>query len=208
MSVIEHIESPLLDELCTRLRELASELDRPGDDGLFPWPERQLALCGEYGVFRWFIEKDHGGLGWSDEDLVRGYLALSASCLTTTFIITQRTGACRRIINSESDFVIGNLLPDLISGSAFSTLGISHLTTSHRHLAKPVLTAEASDAGFVLNGFSPWVTGGDQADTIVVGATMSDGRQVLTICPTSIQGVIAERPADLVALSSSHTGRV
>ena len=145
MSVIEHIESPLLDELCTRLRELASELDRPGDDGLFPWPERQLALCGEYGVFRWFIEKDHGGLGWSDEDLVRGYLALSASCLTTTFIITQRTGACRRIINSESDFAIGNLLPDLISGSAFSTLGISHLTTSHRHLAKPVLTAEASD---------------------------------------------------------------
>ena len=208
MSVIEHIESPLLDELCTRLRELGSELDRPGDDGLFPWPEQQLALCGEYGVFRWFIEKDHGGLGWSDEDLVRGYLALSASCLTTTFIITQRTGACRRIINSESDFAIGNLLPDLISGSAFSTLGISHLTTSHRHLAKPVLTAEASDAGFVLNGFSPWVTGGDQADTIVVGATMSDGRQVLTICPTSIQGVIAERPADLVALSSSHTGRV
>ena len=56
MSVIEHIESPLLDELCTRLRELASELDRPGDDGLFPWPERQLALCGEYGVFRWFID--------------------------------------------------------------------------------------------------------------------------------------------------------
>ena len=208
MSVIEHIESPGLEELCTRLREHSSDLDRPCDDGLFPWPKRQLELCGEYGVFRWFIEKEHGGLGWSDEDLVRGYLALSSSCLTTTFIITQRTGACRRIINSENQRVAEELLPDLITGSTFSTLGISHLTTSHRHLSKPILSAEETEAGFVLNGFSPWVTGGSHADTIVIGATLDDGRQILTICPSNLEGVVAERPADLMALSSSHTGRV
>ena len=53
--------------------------------------------------------------------------------------------------------------PDLVSGAAFATVGISHLTTSRRHLAKPVLRAPADGDGFMLDGFSPWVTGADHA---------------------------------------------
>ena len=48
---------------------------------------------------------------------------------------------------------------------AFST-GISHLTTSRRHLAKPVLRAEEKSDGFVLDGFSPWVTGSPFASSL------------------------------------------
>ena len=51
-------------------------------------------------------------------------------------------------------------------------MGISHLTTSRRHLAKPVLTAEAIPGGFRLNGMSPWVTGGAAADVMVLAATL------------------------------------
>ena len=61
------------------------------------WPAKQLQLCGEYGVFEWFISERGGGQGWSDADDMRGYLARSQACLTTTFVINQRTGGCHRI---------------------------------------------------------------------------------------------------------------
>ena len=129
-------------------------------------------------------------------------------CQTTTFIITQLTGACRRIAQSLNDCVRDELLPSLLSGSHFSTVGISHLTTSKRHLSQPVLRAMEIEKGFLLDGFSPWVTGATQADTIVVGAQLEDGRQILTVVPTNIPGVKAESPTCLVAFSSSHTSRV
>jgi len=201
-------DDPALVLLCHRLRELSSQLGNPTTAGETPWPHEQLELCGKYGVFKWFIDEEHGGLGWSDVDLARGYLALGAACQTTTFIITQRTGACQRIAMADNDYARQTLLPNLLAGSQFSTVGISHLTTSHRHLAKPVLTAVKTDTGFILNGFCPWVTGATQAETLVIGATLEDGRQILTVMPTSSSGVTLHDPASLVALTSSHTGRV
>jgi alkylation response protein AidB-like acyl-CoA dehydrogenase len=201
-------DDPALVLLCNALRDLSSQLDNPTTAGEIPWPRKQLELCGKYGVFKWFIDEEHGGLGWSAADLARGYLALGAACQTTTFIITQRTGACQRIALANNDYTRQTLLPDLLVGSQFSTVGISHLTTSHRHLKKPVLTAVETETGFVLNGFCPWVTGATQADTLVIGATLEDGNQILTVVPTSLTGVTLHDPAHLVALTSSHTGRV
>src|SRR5689334_7040343 len=160
-------DDPALAELCAELSKRATEMDRTDN-----WPAEQLRLCGEYGVFEWFIEPAFGGQGWREEDIVRGYLALSAECLTTTFVLTQRTGACRRVEGCSNEALKARLLPGLASGELFATVGISHLTTSRRHLAKPVLTAERASGGFRLNGMSPWVTGGRAADVIVLAATL------------------------------------
>src|SRR5262245_48452494 len=152
-----------LDSLCARLAELAIEMDRSGQ-----WPAEQLRLCGESGVYRWFLEPEWGGSGWNEEQIVRGYLSLAAACITTTFILTQRTGACRRIEGCENETLKQRLLPGLASGDSFATVGISHLTTSRRHLGRPVLTAEATAGGFRLKGMAPWVTGGAAAEAIVI----------------------------------------
>jgi len=71
-----------------------------------------------------------------------------------------------------------------------------------------VLRAEPVDGGFVLDGFSPWVTGAPQAQTIVTGATLDDGTQVLVALPTHLPGVSVPPPARLVGLSASQTGPV
>ncbi|MDA1055360.1 MAG: acyl-CoA/acyl-ACP dehydrogenase [Planctomycetota bacterium] len=200
------IESPQdesLQELCRRLRELAPELDQPS-----AWPRKQLRLCGEYGVFEWFLSPESGGQGWSEADVMRGYLELSAACLTTTFVITQRTGACRRIEACDNEPLKAKLLPDLCSGKSFATVGISHLTTSRRHLAKPVLRAAETAGGFVVDGFSPWVTGGLFADHVLIGATVDDGQQILAMLPMDAPGVSVAPVAELVGLSASHTGPV
>ena len=194
---------PSLQELCSKLRELNSTLEADA-----AWPAQQIRLCGQYGVFEWFIGVEHGGQGWSDADTTRGYLAISEACLTTSFILTQLTGACRRIQETENETLRSRLLPDLLSGRHLASLGVSHLTTSRRHLSEPAMQARQTDKGFVLDGFSAWVTGAAQANTIVVGAELPDGRQVLVALPTDRDGVSRPAAESLVALSASQTGPV
>ena len=190
-----------LGELCGQLDALSSSLENPG-----AWPQQQLELCAQYGVFEWFVGREYGGQDWDDSAIMRAYLKLSAACLTTTFVITQRTGACQRIALSEDPDLKARLLPSFAAGKQFATVGISHLTTSRRHKTRPVLRAEETANGFVLDGFSPWVTGVTFADTVVVGATLQDRRQVLLALPTTLPGVLTADSADLVGLTASRTG--
>ncbi len=206
MTRSEHITSPDDDQLarlCQQLQQRARELEQPG-----AWPGEQLRLCGEAGVYTWFIERTLGGQEWSPANICRGYLALSAACLTTTFVITQYMGACQRLAKSGNRGLHEEWLAALIEGRKFATVGISHLTTSRRHLARPVLRASESAVGWVLDGFSPWVTGSCHADLVVTGATLPDGAQILCAVPTSAPGVQAPPPQELVALSASCTGPI
>jgi alkylation response protein AidB-like acyl-CoA dehydrogenase len=196
-------DDPKLNTLCRELASRAGELDKTGE-----WPAAQLDLCGQFGVFQWFLPREWGGQAWSELDLVRGYLRLSAACLTTTFIITQRSGACRRIAESSQATPKQRWLLDLASGAAFATVGISHLTTSRRHLSKPALRAEETGDGFVLDGLSPWVTGAAFADVVVLGAELDDHRQILAAVPTKTAGVFVPDALQLVGLTASHTGEI
>ena len=182
---------------------MASSLDESGS-----WPAKQLSLCAERGVYRWFVPKHLGGAEWSPADIALGYQMLSAGCLTTTFVVTQYTGACRRIAGCDNELLKTMLLPQLLTGQIFATVGISHLTTSRRHLSKPALLATEVEGGFLLDGMSPWVTGSTEADIVVVGASLEDGRQILASVPMHQPSIATPSPPKLVALGSSKTGRV
>jgi len=201
-------DDPALDQLHESLAKLADQIDVTDK-----WPAEQLQLCADFGVYEWFIDPEWGGQGWDTEAVVQGYLALSSACLTTTFILTQRTGACRRIASSTNHSLKERLLPGLAQGNSFATVGISHLTTSRRHLARPVLRARQTEGGFVLDGFSPWVTGAAEAQYVVIGATlMADDQpteeQLLVVVLTDLPGVSAPEPAKLVGVSASRTGEL
>src|SRR4051812_43099777 len=194
-SRITSADDPTLDALCRRLADLAPTLDSHD-----AWPAEQLRLCGEAGVFEWFVPHECCGQQWREADLLRGYVKLAAACLTTTFVITQRIGAMQRIAAGDSALARDELLPDLIAGRSFATVGISHLTTSRQHLAGPVLRAELRGGDFVLDGYSPWVTGAEFAQHIVLGATVADGQQILVAMPTDLEGVRIEPAPKLVGL--------
>lgn len=196
-------EDPALADLCRRLATSADALDAAA-----AWPSEQLEACRQHGVFRWFVPPEFGGQGWGEQELIQAYLRLSGACLATTFVLTQPQGAARRIAASDNDELKARLLPGLAAGEALATVGISHLTTSRRHLARPVLAAHKSGGAFTLDGTIPWVTGGAHADYITIGATCDDGRQILAVLPTDLPGVAPQPPANLVGLSSTHTGEV
>ena len=201
---------PVLSPTCVPMDELCDELSRLADTitDVSDWPLNSLELCGQRGVYRWFLPEELGGYGWSASDQIRGYLRLSQADLTTTFVITQYMGAVRRIAASGNTAVIEQWLESLASGKQFSTVGISHLTTSRRHLKRPVLRAEESGDGYILDGIAPWVTGASHADLYIVGATLTNSQQILLAVPSTLCGIKAGPGHELVALSASCTDQV
>ncbi|MFN9341545.1 MAG: acyl-CoA dehydrogenase [Planctomycetota bacterium] len=187
----------------SRLRELVAVRDPQAR-----WVGPELKICAEQKVFEWFHRREWYGKQWSPAEIVAGYLALSRACLTTAFVITQRTGACQRIESSPNRDLAAEWLPRLIHGEAFATVGISHLTTSRQYQNRPAVAAVETEHGFLLEGFSPWVTGAVAADLFVVGATLPDSRQVLLAVPRTLPGVKVPPANELLALQASQTGPV
>jgi alkylation response protein AidB-like acyl-CoA dehydrogenase len=173
------------------------------------WPTAELQECLRVGVQRWFVPIEVDGEGWSEPDLNRVYVAIARTSLVTAFVLTQRFAAVSRIAAAPESAACQEWMPRLLEGD-FTTVGFSHLTTSRQHLAQPALLATPSSApeGFMLNGESPWVTGGEHAACIVVGATTPDGQQILAVVDARQTGVSVGPPLPLVALTGSWTGPV
>ena len=160
-------------------------------------------------------------IGSDVDTLLRYYVWLASGCVTTAFISTQRNAAIRRIETSFNHALKNELLPWVVAGSAFVTVGISHLTTSRQHLSKAPLQATPMGDGWLLDGYCPWVTGGYYAKWLVVGAverrveldtvdtdSTVASRELLFAIPGARTGVIVETGADLMALTASATGQV
>jgi alkylation response protein AidB-like acyl-CoA dehydrogenase len=212
-SVTGLIDSQLPEDSVVRAANFKSLLKQLGEhavglDNADAWPADKLAQLSDAGVLGWLVPTEFGGRDASMLDLVAGYERLAASCLTTTFVLTQRNAAIQRIVRSRNEDLKAELLPELVGNSLFATVGISHLTTSRQHWKEPTVAVEQVDTGFILRGVIPWVTGADQADIIVSGGQLPDGKQVLLAIETCCVGVSVEEAAPLMALNASRTSSV
>lgn len=182
--------------------------DSANETAASAWPAAAWERLAETGALRWFLPVEYGGWGWSYPDLIRGYLALSRSCLTTTFVLTQWAAGVKRLLASERADLKAEHLPRWAAGDGFITVAISHLTTSRRHVARPILEAIPVPGGVRLDGYSPWSSGAAHASHLIVGGTQDDGRQVVALVPTATPGVTADPPLRLIALEAAATGGV
>lgn len=196
------MSGPLLDHLLATLADGANAAD-----STLAWPAVSWqALCAAGGT-AWSIPRAHGGLELPPLALLEHYEHLASTCLTTCFILSQRDAAVRRIRDSGHEDLCRELLPPLARGERFTTVGLSQLTTSRQH-GRPALLATPQGDGFLLDGVMPWVTGAAQADYLITGAALDDGRQVLAVLPTDLPGVEVLPPLDLMALQGTLTGEV
>lgn len=199
-------ETDLSDEqLIAVERALALKADET--DRLARWPGEQLLRCAEAGALRWFAPPNWGGVVIAQSTLMRRLARLASACLSTAFCLTQPAGVVARLAACENDSLKRELIPELLAGRRFASVGIAHLTTSRRHV-QPVMRAREADGGYVLDGEIPWSTGAMHAAWIVTGATLDDGRQLLAVLPTDLPGVTVETPAQMVGLSATCTGPV
>ena len=143
-----------------------------------------------------------------ESEILRGYIAISEACLTTAFVLTQRAAATRQIWRVRKKTCERSGCLSTSRDRFFSASVLSQITTSGRHFRRPLMMAEPTDNGWVLDGLAPWVTGASFADVLVLGAFLEDGRTIQVLVPTNQSGVSVEHPFSLLALSESHTARV
>jgi alkylation response protein AidB-like acyl-CoA dehydrogenase len=176
-------------------------------DGQPRWPGESWDALRHAGIMGWSVAESQGGQGKSYPELLKGYETLAGACLTTCFILSQREAAVRRLLASENERLTGEVLPALVRGESFATVGLSQLTTSRQHL-QPALTARLTGDSLVLDGTIPWVTGAAQSDHIIIGAVLEDGLQVLAVLPTALPKVKIGPPLELMALQGSLTAEI
>jgi butyryl-CoA dehydrogenase len=187
-------------DLATTLALRADASDRS-----LAWPVESMNAVQAAGGLAWSIPKKWGGMEWSPVERLAGHEHLASGCLTTAFILSQREACVRQLLKGPRSLQ-ERFLPDLLAG-AYGTVGLSQLTTSRQHLG-PSLLATATDRGYQLDGSIPWVTGADQSQVIIVGATLGDGQQVLVALPPDRAGVTIDAPLSLSSLVGSRTAEV
>ncbi len=187
------------------LTERLSELDGPADEAGV-WPEKLWKSLMEATVTRWAIPATFGGHGLERLRLLARYARVAEGSLTAAFILSQHDAGVRRLAAAEKP-VSKWWLDAIGAGLAFTTVGISHLTTSRR-LGSDALHAEIDGDRFRLNGLMPWVTAAERADVFVSGAALEDGRQVLFALPADREGVSLRPAFPLAALQASCTAEV
>jgi alkylation response protein AidB-like acyl-CoA dehydrogenase len=98
----------------------------------------------------------------------------------------------------------------IAAGRAFTTVGISQLTTSRRHGAQALVARAGPRGRYWLEGVMPWVTAAEHAQVLVTGAVLeaSDGCQLLVAVPTDRPRLSVRPPFPLAALQASCTSEV
>ena len=197
-----HPDPVALSALCDALAGLAKETAETG-----PWRSGAFASLARSGALAGFIPADCGGTAATEPVILEMLAAIAGRCLTTALALTQWASACRIIAGGEPALRSARL-PALARGDTPTTVGISQLSTSRRHLGTPSLVAARSNGTWRLNGLCPWVTGADSSDTIVTGALTETGEQFFFVVPTAAKGLDIAPPMQMLALSGSRTSSV
>jgi len=191
-----------IDGLAGSLADLAVRTSAEG-----PWRSGAFAALARSGLLAAFIPVEQGGTAAGEPGLMPALVAIAERCLTTSLALTQWAAAVRIIAGGPAD-VKQELLPSLARGDVFTTVGISQLTTSRRHLGRPALAATREGDAWRLDGICPWVTGGDSTHTIVTGAATDDGGQMFFVVPTDAPGLSIDPPLQMLGLTGSRTSAV
>jgi butyryl-CoA dehydrogenase len=191
-----------LSELTTRLESLDGPADEHGQ-----WPEPLWSALVEQGAPLWSLPPELGGQACGRALLLQRYARVAEGSLTAAFILSQHEAGVRRLAAAPDRPCAREWLGRIAAGTAFTTVGISHLTTSKR-LGDSPMSATSTPDGFLLNGAMPWVTAACRADIIVTGAPLSDGRQIMAAVPSDRPGLTVLPSFPLAALQASCTAEV
>ena len=172
-----------------------------------PWRSGGFAALARGGALAAFVPVEHGGTAATEAEVMPLLVTIAERCLTTALALTQWAAAVR-IIAAGPAAVRDELLSPLARGDTFTTVGISQLTTSRRHLGRPALVAVRDGGSWRLDGICPWVTGADSSQTIVTGAVTDDGDQWFFVVPTTAPGLTIEPHLQMLALTGSRTSVV
>jgi alkylation response protein AidB-like acyl-CoA dehydrogenase len=145
----------------------ATDTGGPGN-ALLEQNVRALARIGFYGSR---IDPAYGGLGLSGFVSAECHELIAGACGVTAFTQQQLHSGGGYVGQSDDDELKRELLPKFAGGELLCGIAFSHL----RRPGPPMVTVNAVDGGYVINGEAPWVTGWRFLDSFALGGVAPDG---------------------------------
>ena len=176
-----------MSECAISQKQLHTILEHISDD-LFP--QKQLHACGNAGLF-------HPETELSPLQLFQ----IASISIPTAFVLSQYRGAAERIAEWSNNNIVRT---QVFSGSAYATLGISQLSTSHQHTSPPLIAQKCSN-GWLLRGFAPWVTGSTHAQYFILGAIWKQQKVLFCVHRKHVQ---IATPPKMHTLNQTNTTQV
>lgn len=179
-----------------------------GADEAGNWSAELWQILLEGGATRWALPRELGGDACDRPGLLERYARVAEGSLTAAFVLSQHDAGVRRLLDAAERPCAARWLEEIAAGRAFTTVGISQLTTSRKYGPQALSAVEIAPSAHRLDGVMPWVTGAVRADVFVTGAVQADGRQLLIALPADRPGVTVHPPFALAALQASCTSEV
>ena len=144
----------------------------------------------------------YGGPEFDEPTFRRFQEEMARASGTLAFCQTQHQSAVSMLSKSENNELKNAYLPHMANGSKQVGIGFSQL----RRPGPPIMRAEPTHDGYVLNGNVPWVTGWSFFPEFLMGAALPDGRAVFAVVPLASQpGVKVSPPMRLAAMEAAMT---
>jgi alkylation response protein AidB-like acyl-CoA dehydrogenase len=188
---------------------LVETAQRLADDVLFPaalatdaserLPVELLDVLAAEGLYGIVGPESADGAGANLLEFCAVIEALASGCLTTTFVWVQHHGAVRAAMLTENE-AVRDWLPTLCRGGWRAGLALGGAIAG-----EPRLVARKVDAGWQLDGVSPFVSGWGRIDVVLTLARTEDGRLVSLLLDARENETLAVSRLRLVALNATAT---
>lgn len=152
------------------------------------------------------VPQDFQGTGLNLSEFALFQITIARYSGALAFLQTQHQSAGLMLANSENTALQQEFLPGMAEGKTAMGVGFSQL----RRSGAPLLKAQPTTEGYILNGTVPWITGCGFFEHFIIGALLPSGEAVYGIVPfancTTDRGEIAlSEPMALLAMSSTQT---
>ncbi len=163
-------------------------------------PEENLRALADAGLYGASATTDEGGLNLDLAEMCALVELLAGACLTTTFVWLQHFRLLRSACNPLAPDFLRAQLPALVRGDIKAGVSFTALLPG-----PPRLSARESDAGWVLNGDSPWVSGWGIVDELAVLARTAANEVATFVIDARESPGMAVTPLHLSAMNASAT---
>lgn len=145
----------------------------------------------------------YGGPALQEENFRRFQEECARASGALAFLQTQHQSAGSMILRSENEALREEYLTKMGNGEKLVGIGFSQL----RRSGPPMMRAEETKGGYVLNGNVPWVTGWDFYPEFLVGATLPSGEALFGIVPLQ-EGMAAETGVGVIPQTQASSVRI
>jgi alkylation response protein AidB-like acyl-CoA dehydrogenase len=165
-------------------------------------PAEHLDLLAARGFYGLAGPREADGLNADQSTAWRVIEILASGCLSTTFVWLQHNSAVRAVTASNNRELRERWLAPLCRGQRRAGLALAGAVPG-----PPMLRAEPATGGYVLDGFSPWVTGWGLIDSLHVAARDPGDNVVWVLLDAKAGPGLSVEPLNMVAVMATRTVR-